>query len=245
MTMRRVLVLGAGSDIARAVAHVYGAAGYGLMLAGRDAARFDADANDLNLRHDVPVTVHELDVLDTARHAGFVADLPSLPDIVVCAVGLLGDQVLASRDQGHATLILRTNLEGPASVLSHLANAFEQRGHGVIVGISSVAGERGRASNYTYGAAKAGFTAFLSGLRNRLSDKGVHVVTVLPGYVETRMTEGMALPAQLTAQPLDVARAIRRAVDKRHDIVHVLPVWAVIMGVIRLIPEPIFKRMKL
>ena len=245
MTTGSVLILGACSDIARALAQVYGAAGHRLMLAARQSARFHDDAVDLHLRHGADVSLHDVDILDTDSHADFVANLPILPDIVVCVVGLLGSQHQAQIDHDHARLILRTNLEGPASILALFATAFEARGHGVIVGISSVAGERGRASNYTYGAAKAGFTAFLSGLRNRLSDKGVHVVTVLPGYVATRMTEDMALPARLTAQPLDVAHAIRRAVDKRRNIVHVLPVWAVIMAVIRLIPEPIFKRMKL
>lgn len=245
MTHGAVLILGAGSDIALAVAHAYGAAGHPLMLAARDPARFAPDMSDLHLRYAVPVTVHELDVLATESHAGFVASLPVLPEIVVCAAGLLGSQAQSQTEPDHASLILRSNFEGPASILSCLATAFEARGHGVIVGISSVAGERGRASNYTYGAAKAGFTAFLSGLRNRLAGKGVHVVTILPGYVATRMTEGMTLPAALTAQPVEVAHAIRRAVDKRRNIVHVRPIWAVIMTVIRLIPEPLFKRLKL
>ena len=245
MTASGVLILGANSDIARAVAHVYGAAGYPLMLAGRVPERFAPDMSDLHLRYGVPVTVHGFDVLETDSHAAFVASLPVLPDIVICAVGLLGIQAQAETDADHMSLVLRSNLEGPASALSQFAAAFEDRGSGVLVGISSVAGERGRASNYTYGAAKAGFTAFLSGLRNRLAGKGVHVVTVLPGYVATRMTEGMALPALLTAQPEDVARAIRLAVDTQRNIVHVRPIWAVIMGVIRLIPEPLFKRMKL
>jgi short-subunit dehydrogenase len=122
---------------------------------------------------------------------------------------------------------------------------MERRGSGTIIGISSVAGERGRASNYVYGAAKAGFTAFLSGLRNRLAAKGVRVITVKPGFVATRMTEGMKLPPRLTAQPEEVAAAILAATSRRFDVTYVRPIWWLIMAIIRLIPEPVFKKLKL
>jgi hypothetical protein len=114
----------------------------------------------------------------------------------------------------------------------------------LIVGISSVAGDRGRGSNYVYGAAKAGFTAFLSGLRNRLSPLGVRVVTVKPGFVRTRMTEGMKLPPVLTAEADEVGRAIFKA-ERGGDVLYVRPVWRGVMAIIRAIPEPVFKRLKL
>jgi len=113
------------------------------------------------------------------------------------------------------------------------------------VGISSVAGDRGRASNYVYGSAKAGFTAFLSGLRNRLARKGVHVVTVLPGFVATRMTQGLDLPPRLTATPEAVAIAIEAAVNRRRDVIYVKAIWWPIMLIIRHLPEPIFKRARI
>ena len=122
---------------------------------------------------------------------------------------------------------------------------FADRGTGTLVGISSVAGLRGRATNYVYGSAKAALTAFLSGLRNRLASRGVHVVTVLPGFVATRMTEHMDLPALLTARPREVADAIHRAAEKKHNIIYVRPVWRVVMFVIKLIPESVFKKMRL
>lgn len=240
-----VLILGAGSDIGRAVAHRFAAAGHPVQLAARDPAALQADAADIGLRHGVAVSCHRFDALDTAAHEAFLADLVPLPEVAVCAVGLLGDQAESAADPTAATLVLRSNFEGPALILAALATRFEARGHGTLVGISSVAGERGRATNYVYGAAKAGFTAFLSGLRNRLAGKGVHVVTVLPGFVRTRMTEGMALPARLTATPEAVAEAIFRAVARRRNSLHVLPVWALVMAVIRNIPEPIFKRLRL
>jgi hypothetical protein len=157
----------------------------------------------------------------------------------------MGTQEENAADPKAGAQVMRANFEGPASVLGHLANAMEARGSGTIVGISSVAGERGRASNYVYGSAKAGFTAFLSGLRNRLARTGVHVVTVLPGFVATAMTEGMDLPERLTAQPEEVARAVAGAVRKRRNVIYVKPVWRLVMAVIRAIPEPVFKKTSL
>lgn len=245
MTEAPVLVLGARSDIARSVAHHFAALGHSIQLAARNSASLEPDAADIRLRHNVPVTLHEFDVLAMGAHEAFVAALPALPEIVVCAVGLMGVQVQSERDLAAASQVMRSNYEGPASILAVLANHFEARGSGVIVGISSVAGERGRATNYVYGSAKAGFTAFLSGLRNRLSRHGVHVVTVLPGFVATRMTEGMDLPPRLTAKPDEVASAIVRGVTKRRNIIYVRPIWRLIMAVIRNIPERVFKGMRI
>ena len=138
---------------------------------------------------------------------------------------------------------MRTNYLGPALLMGALAERFERRGSGVLVGVSSVAGERGRAANYVYGSAKAGFTAFLSGLRNRLATPGVHVVTVKPGYVRTRMTAGRELPEPLTARPDEVAAATVNAIRRRRHVIYVRPVWRLIMLLVRALPEPIFKRL--
>ena len=240
-----VLILGARSDIGLAVAHRFAALGHPIQLAARDPDSLEADRADIALRHGVPVTLHPFDALAPESHEPFLDALPALPQIAVCAVGLLGRQQDSEADPAAATLVLRSNFEGPASILAHLANRFEARGSGTLVGISSVAGERGRATNYVYGSAKAGFTAFLSGLRNRLAGRGVHVVTVLPGFVATRMTEGMDLPARLTARPEEVAEAIARATARRRDVIHVRPVWWLIMLIIRNIPERIFKGLRI
>ena len=140
---------------------------------------------------------------------------------------------------------MRANYLGPALLLGALAERFEQRGAGVIVGISSVAGERGRASNYVYGSAKAGLSAFLSGLRSRLAPANVHVVTVKPGFVHTRMTAGLKLPAPLTASPMEVADRVVEAIRNHRDVIYVRRVWSPIMLAIRAIPERVFKRLKL
>jgi decaprenylphospho-beta-D-erythro-pentofuranosid-2-ulose 2-reductase len=245
MSKGTVLILGARSDMAMAIAHSFAKAGYDIQLAARNADRLAADISDIELRYQVAVTQHEFDALNTASHDSFVDALPKLPTVVVCAVGYMGEQTDSEQDVLAAATVMRSNYEGPASILSVLANRFEQRGSGCIVGISSVAGERGRATNYVYGSAKAGFTAFLSGLRNRLAKKGVHVVTVLPGFVATKMTAGMDLPAKLTAQPERVAEAVFDAVLKQRNVVYVNLIWQLIMMIIRNIPEWVFKRMKI
>lgn len=245
MTKHPTLILGARSDIGKAVAHTFAALGHPVQLAARNVQTLAEVKADIELRHNVSVTLHEFDVLAPATHEDFIAALPELPETAVCAVGLMGQQEESQQDIAAANRVLRSNFEGPSSILALLANGFEGRGSGTIVGISSVAGDRGRATNYIYGSAKAGFTAFLSGLRNRLAKSGVHVVTVLPGFVATQMTEGMDLPARLTAQPEDVAEAIAAAVSGKKNVIYVRPIWRLIMLIIRNIPERIFKGMKI
>lgn len=240
-----LLVLGGTSDIGRATAVAFAQDGWRIQLAGRDTAALQRDADDIQLRTGRAVTAHRFDVLDTASFPAFVDGLPQLPQAVVCVVGLLGEQSRAEADLEHAALVMRSNYEGPALVLGLLANRFLERGTGLIVGVSSVAGDRGRASNYVYGSAKAGFTAFLSGLRNRLARTGVHVLTVKPGFVRTRMTRGMKLPGPLTASPELVGRRIHAAALARKDVIYVYPAWRLIMGVITAIPEPLFKKARL
>lgn len=245
MTKPSVLILGARSDIGKAVGRKFASLGHAIQLAARDAETLAADKTDLELRYGVPVTLHEFDALSPDTHDAFLSRLPELPPITICAIGLMGQQDMNERDVAAAARVMRTNYEGPASILALLANRLEELGSGTIVGISSVAGERGRAKNYVYGSARAGFTAFLSGLRKRLAKRGVHVVTVLPGFVATQMTEGMNLPSRLTAQPNEVADAIARAVSRKKDVIYVRPIWSAIMTVIRNIPERIFKGMRI
>jgi short-subunit dehydrogenase len=243
---KTVLVLGATSDIGRAVALVYASAGFRVLMAARRLPAAERDARDIGIRTGAKLDLISFDVLRTETFQDFVNGLPTLPDTVVCVVGELGDQQRAQVDLEHAAAIMRTNFEGPALLLGLLAERLIARGSGVLVGVSSVAGDRGRGSNYVYGAAKAGFTAFLSGLRNRLTASGVHVLTVKPGFVRTRMTANMKLPPVITAEPDEVARAIYRAAEtRRANVVYVRPVWRLIMTVIQLMPEWIFKRLRL
>jgi decaprenylphospho-beta-D-erythro-pentofuranosid-2-ulose 2-reductase len=240
-----VLILGAASDIGMAIAREYAKAGCSLILAARDHPRLAVDAEDIRIRFQGDVTTVEWDVLSSAGGADAILALPVLADTVICVVGLLGDQAQSELEHQTAEMVMRTNYLGPALVLGEIANRMQQRGSGSIIGISSVAGDRGRASNYIYGSAKAGFTAFLSGLRNRLARSGVRVLTVKPGFVNTRMTAGMPLPKPLTAQPDEVARSVLRADLRRKNEIYVRPIWFIIMLIIRNIPESIFKKMKI
>jgi hypothetical protein len=191
------------------------------------------------------VSSAQFDALDFSSHESFYHSLAEKPDVVICVFGLLGDQSEGQQNWAHAHEIINSNYTGAVSILNVVANDFERRKKGIIVGISSVAGERGRQSNYLYGSAKAGFTAYLAGLRNRLFRHGVHVVTVKPGFVKTRMIENLSTPAVLTASPRKVAETISRAIRTKKNTLYVLPIWALIMLVIRLIPESLFKRLKL
>ena len=245
MIKNSVLILGARSDIAMALAHRFAKSGDDIQLAARNVDSLNVNKSDIELRYQVAVSLHEFDALDIDTHERFIDSLPKLPIIAICAVGYMGEQAENEREVISSAKVIRSNFEGPASILSVIGNRFERRGSGTIVGISSVAGERGRASNYIYGSAKAGFTAFLSGMRNRFSKKNVHVITVLPGFVATKMTDGMNLPAILTAQPHEVATALFIAVSKKKEIIYIKPIWRLIMMIIRNIPERIFKRTKL
>lgn len=240
-----VLILGAKSDIARALAHHYAQAGHPLVLAARRAERLEAEASDLQIRHGATVQAREFDAADYGSHAAFVEGLDSLPEIVIVVFGLLTDQEEADADWKKAQTMLEVNFLGAASILHPIANAMEARGSGTIVGISSVAGDRGRASNYHYGSAKAGFTALLSGLRNRLAKKGVHVLTVKPGFVDTAMTADLDTPAPLTAQPEQVAKDIAKAIQKSKNTLYTKWMWRYIMLIIKNIPEGIFKKLSL
>lgn len=237
-----VLILGARSDMARATARAFAALGHPVQLAARDADSMELEKADLETRYGVAVTLHEFDALDVNGHEAFVDGLPVLPRIAICAVGTMGEQDENEKDPAKAVAVLRSNFEGPAIVFGVLAERFVNRGSGTLVGISSVAGDRGRASNYVYGSAKAGFTAFLSGLRNRLAKQNVHVVTVKPGFVNTAMTAHLDLPARLTAEPDEVAAAIVKAVEKRRNIIYVRPIWWLVMSIICAVPEMVFKK---
>jgi NAD(P)-dependent dehydrogenase (short-subunit alcohol dehydrogenase family) len=244
---KSVLVIGGSSDIGHATGLRYAEAGWQVALAARDVETARRNADDIKARSGVDVPVHALDVLATDKLADFVSSLPTLPDTVISVIGELGNQPLAQTDLAHAAMIMRTNFEAPSLLLSLFANAFQTRGFGTIVGISSVAGDRGRGSNYVYGAAKAGFSQFLSGLRNRMAIAGpVRVVTVKPGFVRTRMTAHLKLPAPLTVMPERVAAEIYSAAEQKpRDVIYVARRFWLVMTIICSIPEAVFKKMKL
>ena len=243
--MPTVLILGASSDIAVAMAAKFASGGYDIQLAARNVSRLVPLQSDLTIRYGISCSVHEFDAMDFNGHAAFFNTLLPRPDITICVFGLLGDQQRALSDWSECEKILHVNYTGAISILNVVADYYVTQRKGLIAGVSSVAGERGRQSNYLYGSAKAGFTAYLSGLRNRLFHHNVHVLTIKPGFVYTRMTEGMSLSPLLTATPGKVAGNVYKAILKKKNVIYVKGCWRWIMLIIKTIPESLFKKLKL
>lgn len=239
--MSYVLIIAAKSDIAQALALKYAEEGYDLYLAARNITQLNDFANHLKVRSEVNVECIELDILNYSTHQDFYNLLPEKPQGVISVVGYLGEQTTAQSDFNESEKIIASNYTGVVSLLNIVANDFERRKSGFIIGISSVAGDRGRKSNYIYGSAKSGLSAYLSGLRNRLHNVGVQVLTVKPGFVATQMTQNMDLPEKLTAQPELVATDIFNAQQKGKNILYTKWLWRWIMFIIKIIPEWKFK----
>ncbi|MDH4233981.1 MAG: SDR family oxidoreductase [Gallionella sp.] len=241
-----VLILGATSAIARATAAAFAVRGASLYLASRDLGELERIAADLRLRHNVEVHFGLFDAEATGTHEAFfqtvIEKMRGLSGVVL-AFGYLGDQQ-AARDFKAGAKVIAANFTGAASILSHSANYFEPLQRGFIIGISSVAGDRGRQSNYVYGAAKGALSLYLQGLRNRLFPSGVRVITIKPGFVDTAMTYGLS-GLFLVASPQAIGERIVAALGKSADVVYLPWFWRYIMLIIQHIPEPIFKRLKL
>jgi FAD/FMN-containing dehydrogenase/short-subunit dehydrogenase len=237
------LVLGATSDVGLALGRKLIDKGYNVIFASRKTEAVEASLASANQSGSAYTTT--FDALDFKGHSDWFNTLPVVPDITVCVFGFLGEQTKAESDWDEASKIIDSNYTGAVSILNVVANVYAKRKYGTIVGFSSVAGDRGRQSNYIYGSAKAGFTAYLSGLRNRLFKEGVHVLTVKPGFMYTKMTAGMKLPAPVTAKPEQVANKVWTSIKGKKNVVYVLPVWFLIMTIIKFIPEFVFKRLKL
>lgn len=243
--MQKILIIGATSDVAIAIAHAYAKEGAHLLLAARNQEAVENLSKDISIRYDVDCSPIVLDILAIDTHKSIIENLKEIPDTTICVAGYLGEQEVASKNWEETAKIIHTNFTGVVSLINLIAARYEENKNGTITVFSSVAGERGRQSNYTYGSAKAALTAYLSGLRNRLYPSGVHVLTVKPGFIATKMTEEMDLPKPLTATPDKVATATLKAIKKKKNTLYVLWTWKYIMLIIRNIPEGIFKKLKL
>ena len=245
--MRRILIFGATSAQAEATARLFAKDGSRFFLVARDQGKLAVVADDLHLRGAVKVAVAAADALDFERHPALVDEafeVLSGLDVVLIAHGTLPDQKSCERSFAATRREFDINALGVMSLLIHIANRFERQGFGTIGVISSVAGDRGRQSNYVYGAAKGAVSIFMQGLRNRLHSHGVNVLTVKPGFVDTPMTA--AFPKSiLWARPQQVARGIYAAIEKKKDVVYLPWFWSPIMRVIRGLPEALFKRLRL
>lgn len=239
------IILGASSSMARAFARAVAKQGASIILAGRDMEDLERSAFDLSIRGSKARAMR----FDTRDPASFqpIIDTAALHEGVINAAVFAGSMPAQSAIDHDPALIdgvIRDNHIGPATFLSLLAPLIEERGDGCVVGIGSVAGDRGRVGNYVYGSAKAGFATYLSGLRNRLTGAGGHVVTVKPGFVDTAMTRGLK-GMFLVAAPEAVAGDILKAVEKRRNVIYTPFFWRYIMFVIRSIPERLFKRLSI
>lgn len=242
-----VLVLGGSSAIVRATAAELAQRGHALYLGGRDQDELARDASDLAIRYQIEVAYGRFDADHMDRFDGFFDEvLRHCGGIegVVLGYGYLGEQAVAAESDEETLRIIERNFSSAARVLNRCAAELERQQHGFIIGIGSVAGDRGRQSNYTYGAAKGALGLYLEGLRNRLFRSGVKVLTVKPGFVDTAMTFG--LPGMfLVASPQYVGVRIVRALEKGRHVLYVPWFWRYIMLIIRHIPETIFKRLSL
>lgn len=246
-TPQRILVLGATSAIAEATCRLYAAEGARLLLVARDGEKLDPIVRDLGLKGASAVASEVMDLAKTDPATAMprlVARLGGL-DTVLLAYGTLGDQAQAERDLGRAAGIIRDNFSSAAIWCLAAANVIEAQKSGSLVVIGSVAGDRGRQSNYVYGAAKAGLGVLVQGLAHRLSKVDAKAVLIKPGFVDTPMTAGMAKGGPLWSTPEKIAAVIRRAADRRAPVVYAPTFWRLIMSVIRAVPAPIMHRTKL
>ncbi|MCE4540918.1 MULTISPECIES: SDR family oxidoreductase [unclassified Caballeronia] len=246
--MKNIVIVGATSAIAIACARVWAAKGARFVLVARNGERLAQVSADLTARGAQLAACHQLDIDDLDAHAAMleraVAELRSI-DVVLVAPGTLPDQSACEADPSVAVREFNTNATSLIALLTPLANVLEGQRHGALAVISSVAGDRGRPSNYLYGSAKAALSAFLEGLRARLFKKGVHVLTIKPGFVATPMTAGLPLPGPLVATPDKVAGDIVRGIERKKNVLYTPWFWWGIMAIIRNVPQFLFKRASL
>jgi len=240
-----IIIIGATSSIATAVARLYAEQGARLFLVARNASKLQTVTADLQVRGAEEVKDFIMDVTATSAVPKMLDEAwktLGTVDIALVAQGTLPDQKRSEVDTAYAIDEFRTNAESVIACLAELAQRFEVQGKGTMAVMGSVAGDRGRARNYLYGAAKAAIDTYASGLRARLYKKGVHVLTIKPGFVATAMTAHLNLPAKLTTTPEMVAADICKAIERRRSVLYTPWFWTLIMLVIRILPTRIFKR---
>ncbi len=245
--MRKILIIGASSAIAEATARLWAVQGHALYLVARNPDRLEAITSDLQVRGVAKIASHALDLNEVNQHPAMIErvfDQLGGLDTVLIAHGTLSDQPACEQSTEQTLRELQTNALSTIALLTLLANRFAKQGYGTLAVISSVAGDRGRATNYVYGSAKAALTTFLSGLRQRLCHDGIHVLTIKPGFVDTPMTAHIEKKGLLWAKPEQVATGIVNAVESQKNVVYLPWFWRFIMGVILHIPESLFKKLR-
>lgn len=241
-----ILILGANSGMAQATAKRFAEAGYNLYMASRNIEELAKTCQDIHLRYNIEVKALPFDARAFDTHQTFYDNLEKIPSGAIIAFGSMYEQTEAELNFKLTQDMIETNYTGAASIIEIICKSFLPTGKGFIVGISSVAGDRGRQSNYIYGSTKAAFTTYLAGLRHRLHATSINVITVKPGFVATKMTAHLNLPGKLTAQPEEVANSIFKASQKRKSsTIYVKSIWKLIMLIIIHIPSFIFDKTKM
>lgn len=245
MSPQRVAIFGATSGIAVAVARRLAATGASLVLVGRDADAIAAASRDLKVRGAAAVVEIAADLAATERLGDVAAEAWGAfggLDMALIAYGTLPDQAALEAEPAAVAPMLGLNFTSPAVLALHLAGRFEAQESGVLAVITSVAGDRGRKSNYLYGAAKGGLQKLLEGLRHRLHAAGVQVLDIRPGFVATRMTDHLPRGGFLWAEPDEVAVDIVQAIERRRAVLYTPWFWRLILAIVRALPRPLFHR---
>lgn len=246
--MKNILVIGANSGIGFACSRLWAMQGNQLFLVGRNAEQLEQAAADARARGASAVHTFSMDAADQSAYPRLLEAVLGIwqhIDIALISYGTLPDQHACEQDVALAVQEFNQNASSTIGLLTALAIHFERQGGGTLAVVSSVAGERGRPSNYLYGSAKAAISTFCEGLRARLFKVGVHVMTIKPGLVDTPMIEGLAVPAILVVRPKVVAKDILKGIEQRANVVYTPKFWALIMWGIRAVPQAVFKRLSL
>ena len=245
MEYKTILILGGNSDLAKSLAKDLAKLGFNLILTSRKKGQLDSFKSDLEIKYSIKCDIEFLDILDFESHQVFYEKLSAKTDIVITCIGYLDNQNISQNNFNETLKSIQSNFTGLVSVLNIIANDFENKKSGIIIGISSIAGDRGRSSNYIYGSAKSAFSTYLSGLRNRLYKNGVKVITVKPGFIRTKMTSHLELNNMLTASTENISKDIINAIKKNKDVIYTRWFWKYIILIIKYIPERIFKSLNI
>ena len=241
----QILIIGGNSDIGFEIAkEFYKNNNNNLYLTTQPNKKITKDINQLK-NHKNRLKLIKFDLLEFNNHKKFYNALDPKPDLVICSAGMFlnSEQILSNFELKEK--MINTNFTGYASILDIIIDDFKRKNNGCIIGISSVAGDRGRASNYMYGSTKSAFSSYLSGLRNSLKKFNINIITIKPGFVKTKMTNNIKMNKYLTATPEKVAKDVHKAWKRKKDIVYTPWYWKYIIIMIKIIPEKIFKKMNL
>jgi decaprenylphospho-beta-D-erythro-pentofuranosid-2-ulose 2-reductase len=241
----QILIIGGNSDIGFEIAkEFYKNNNNNLYLTTQPNKKITKDINQLK-NHKNRLKLIKFDLLEFNNHKKFYNALDPKPDLVICSAGMFlnSEQILSNFELKEK--MINTNFTGYASILDIIIDDFKRKNNGCIIGISSVAGDRGRASNYMYGSTKSAFSSYLSGLRNSLKKFNINIITIKPGFVKTKMTNNIKMNKYLTATPEKVAKDVHKAWKRKKDIVYTPWYWKYIIIIIKIIPEKIFKKMNL